>query len=215
MKGRIDWAYRRASYFGSLDTKTRILNRVSGTVRRSSVEQAMEDGSPLAVPADELDPLLDEQRLRRWGRVHPSMMGGEYLPEIVPGEIEIARIELQSVTADVISIRALEGAGGIDYSVVDEHESEYNVAIPHSPHPLSMRQVVQQINRSYAEGDHWCERLGVPLGVIAMNLEYEADPDTMLSFVTVRSDFYPQLENYFDRLCTRYVLRRMIDRDAS
>src|SRR5512135_2815800 len=106
MKGRIDWAYRPASYFGSLDTRTRILNRVSGTVRRSSVEQAMEDGSALAVPADELDPLLDEQRLRRWGRVHPSMMGGEYLPEIVPGEIEIARIELQSVTADVISIRA-------------------------------------------------------------------------------------------------------------
>lgn len=38
-----------------------------------------------------------------WG---PSWMGGEYLPDSEPGEVEIARIVLQSTTMDVFSIRA-------------------------------------------------------------------------------------------------------------
>jgi hypothetical protein len=32
-------------------------------------------------------------------------MGGEYLPDYEEGDVEIARIELESTTADVISIR--------------------------------------------------------------------------------------------------------------
>src|SRR5882724_6852578 len=40
------------------------------------------------------------------GKIHPSFMGGEYLPDYAEGELEIARIELESTTTDVISIRA-------------------------------------------------------------------------------------------------------------
>jgi len=38
--------------------------------------------------------------------IHPSFMGGEYLPDYRRDEIEIARIELESTTSDVISVRA-------------------------------------------------------------------------------------------------------------
>ena len=37
--------------------------------------------------------------------IHPSFMGGEYLPDCGEDETEIARIELRSTLADVISIR--------------------------------------------------------------------------------------------------------------
>ena len=208
MSRRVNWAYRPASYVGSLDTRTRILNRISGTARRRGAEETMDDGTALAVPADVFDPLLDDERLRQWGRVHPAMMGGEYLPEIAPDEIEIARIELQSVTGDVISVRAREEHGRFAYSIADEYQTEFNVAITHDRRRLSMRQMVWLINRSYGEGDERSERLGIALGIIAMNLDNDADADSMLGFVTVRSDFYPQLENYFDRLCNRYILWR-------
>lgn len=39
-------------------------------------------------------------------KFHPSFVGGEYLPDYKANEVQIARIELQSTTTDVISIRA-------------------------------------------------------------------------------------------------------------
>ena len=60
-----------------------------------------------------------------WGRLHPSNMGGEYLPLLRKGEVEIARISLQSVTADQISIRARRLSKRIGYRIVDEYEMGY------------------------------------------------------------------------------------------
>jgi len=49
--------------------------------------------------------VLDEETRIRIGKIHSSFMGGEYLPVYGPGQIEIARIELESTTSDVISVR--------------------------------------------------------------------------------------------------------------
>jgi hypothetical protein len=35
------------------------------------------------------------------GRLHPSFMGGEYLPDRRDTEVEIARINIDSTTSDV------------------------------------------------------------------------------------------------------------------
>jgi len=40
------------------------------------------------------------------GAIHPSFMGGEYLPGYRRNEVEIVRIELDSTTSDAISLRA-------------------------------------------------------------------------------------------------------------
>ena len=61
--------------------------------------------------SDQLDPTLLADRLEPedrdgLGRIHPSFMGGEYLPRYEGSEAEIARIELASTTSDVISVGA-------------------------------------------------------------------------------------------------------------
>ena len=47
------------------------------------------------------------------------MMGGEYLPRIESDEVEIIRIDLQSITSDAIELRARRADGQIYYRVVD------------------------------------------------------------------------------------------------
>ena len=51
-------------------------------------------------------PSLTEDERNRFGAIHPSFMGGEYLPDCNPSETEIARVKLRSTTQDLISIRA-------------------------------------------------------------------------------------------------------------
>jgi len=49
-------------------------------------------------------------------------MGGEYLPPFLHDETEIARISLESTSADQITVRAQRLPDGIAYRIVDEYE---------------------------------------------------------------------------------------------
>jgi hypothetical protein len=51
-------------------------------------------------------------------------MGGEYLTNQDEGEVEIARIEIASTTADVTSVYARRDGTKIHYRVVDEYRGE-------------------------------------------------------------------------------------------
>ena len=83
------------------------------------VRALVEAGSP--VP-DGLDAaVLDKAMREAWGAIHPSHLGGEFLPRLRKGEVEIARISLRSVTADQISLRARRLVGRIGYRIVDEY----------------------------------------------------------------------------------------------
>jgi hypothetical protein len=55
------------------------------------------------------------------GRLHPSFMGGEYLPDRRETEVEIARINIDSTTSDVTSVYAKAGKDRVLYRVVDEY----------------------------------------------------------------------------------------------
>lgn len=50
------------------------------------------------------------------------ILGGEYLGELRVGEVEIARVSLESVTADQVSVRARRDGSKIRYEVDDEYE---------------------------------------------------------------------------------------------
>jgi hypothetical protein len=71
---------------------------------------------------------LDEEARRSLGQIHPSFMGGEYLPNYRRHEVEIARIELQSTTSDVISLRARGTGLRIKYRLVDEYQTDFGRA---------------------------------------------------------------------------------------
>src|SRR5207245_204761 len=91
---------------------------------------------------------LNEEARSRLGKIHPSFMGGEYLPDYANGEVEIARVELQSTTSDVISIRARKEGKTIAYSVADEYETEFPVSPRSSAKPLSLEQVIDLIDNA-------------------------------------------------------------------
>jgi hypothetical protein len=67
--------------------------------------------------------LPDEHRLAL-GRLHPSFMGGEYLPDRRDTEVEIARLNIDSTTSDVTSVYARLGKDRINYRVVDEYDGD-------------------------------------------------------------------------------------------
>jgi hypothetical protein len=72
-------------------------------------------------------------------------MGGEYLPGYRRNEVEIVRIELDSTTSDVISLRARpigREQPRIAYSLVDEYETEYGIRPPRTARPLTLNQLI-------------------------------------------------------------------------
>ena len=110
-----------------------LLSRVKGTARRKMLATAVDEDC-----LNELHPLftrisLDQEERRARAAAHPSFMGGEYLPDFEEGEIEVARIDLRSVTADAISIRLRRLPIGFAYRVVDEYMDENENGLLESP----------------------------------------------------------------------------------
>src|SRR5690349_18698202 len=107
----IDLTFRPPTYFGPIPAETHLLAHVTGYERRGFIraQLASDDDDPML---DLLKGLfgLDRESL---GRIHPALMGGEYLPPFREEETEIARISLASTTADQISVRARRVSDGI------------------------------------------------------------------------------------------------------
>ncbi len=117
---KIDQGYRPDRYFGPANLETHLLSTIKGAERRSLVASRLRNGN--ASFADGLaEPSLPEDLRASWGAMHPAMMGGEYLPDRRVGELEIARITIQSTTQDVTCVYASPGRDRIRYRVVDEY----------------------------------------------------------------------------------------------
>ena len=107
---------------------------------------------------DEL--LKDLTRLRskkRMGQIHPTFMGGEYLPNYRRQAVEIARIRhitLGSTTSDVVGLRAQPSGSRIKYHVVDEYQTEFVLLQRTSSRPFSLRELIRFLNSvEHPEGD--------------------------------------------------------------
>src|SRR5450759_355419 len=136
-----------------------------------------------------------------WGRLDPSNMGGEYLPPLRKREVEIARISLASVTADQISVRARRSGKRIGYGVVDEYESGYICRPAGSTSTLSLRELIALM-------EHACEG-GSIIFPILNNLEGGSSTLAELAaFITVTSDFYPDLAPYYRALTDAWLDER-------
>ena len=97
---------------------------VKGTDRRKMIRDYWNAGKLEELDEQHLLGSLDNEQRRNLGRLHPSFMGGEYLPNPLANETEIARIELESTTSDVISIQATSESSGFRFRIVDEYETE-------------------------------------------------------------------------------------------
>lgn len=184
----LDYQYRPASYFWPLDLATHLLATVKGAERRKHI-QGLIDAGRLDLLDDEVARAsLDRDVRAATGRIHPWFMGGEYLPDAMRGEVEIARVTLASTLQDVVSVRARKTKRRIRYRVVDEYGGETLSGRNErtSIRPLTLGQLVAFLDGAWSMKD-----------VVAMN-ELECSVDEMRDFVSVSSPFYPHLETHYD-----------------
>ena len=96
-----DLKYRPHSYWGPQDLETHYGARAKGELRRQAGLALLDEGI-----ADEgmLTSSLSDNERTAVGRLHPWFMGGEYLPDYMSNEVELARVTMKSTTMDVTII---------------------------------------------------------------------------------------------------------------
>jgi hypothetical protein len=160
--------------------------------------------------SDELlrDSLSDEARVSLGG-VHPTFMGGEYLPNYRRQEVEIARIALASTTSDVISVRARPTGSRIKYSLLDEYNTEFCLPQKTSCRPFSLRELIRFLDSVEQEDvDPSWNRFGFVLSSNQCNLDCGTDLETLRDFTSVSSDFYPELGSHYREAIEEWYLGR-------
>lgn len=195
----IDLDFTPKDYFRVHNLGERLPSDIKGQARRDLARSYAAKGED--PPAWLLAPELPDAIRREWGAILPSFMGGEYLPPVDKQEVEIVRISLASTTGDTISLRARRQGKRIAYSIVDENPTEdgYELEPKTSVAPLSMRRLVNML-------DCACIRGGAVLATVVWNLEdFVCNTDRMRGFVTVESDFYPELGRYYAARLTRLL----------
>ena len=138
----IDYAFQPESYWKDSTVLQALLRDVKGVQRRKMIIDYYENDSIDQLEDSFLQATLSEDQRQRLGLIHPSFMGGEYLPNCNEDETEIARIELESTLADVTSIRARRVDDEYRYSVVDEHGDTYNLFTETSLDALTLDELV-------------------------------------------------------------------------
>ena len=125
----------------------------------------------------------------------------DFLPEHQPGEVEIACIALASVMGDVISIRARRWGRRIVYRIVDEYGTRFRFRRRHSTQPLSMGGLIALIDGATGHLDG-------AMGLTSAYRDYNlvgCDADELVDFVTVTSEYYPELYAYYGEEAVEWV----------
>ncbi len=196
----IDYEQRPGSYWDDTDVLAALLRNVKGRARREMIRDYWKEGR-----LDELDPTLlkdslDDGEREGLGRIHRVFMGGEYLPDYKPGEVEIARIELRSTTFDVISIRARKSGRRIRYRVVDEYEGDFTLARETSYRPLSLGELIEFLDHS------WAQDLPGGLGLCYNELNAGSLGRAHLRhFTRLSSEMYPDLGRHYENVFIAWV----------
>ena len=136
--------YRPGSYFWARKLGIGLVSDVKGAERRKLIAQMIETNDHELLTPELLIHALPQTLREAQSRFHPTMMGGEYLPNRKEGEVEIARITIASTTQDVICVYAKEVGKRIHYRIVDEYEDQAQRANRRrtSIRPLTLEQLV-------------------------------------------------------------------------
>lgn len=186
----IDFDFRPHSYFGPQTLDAYLLANVKGAMVRDTLQTLSNEGR-----RDEVRSLLGADGIssditKALEKRHPMFMGGNYLPNMKDGEIEIARIRIDSTTCDITSVYARHDQGEIRYRIVDEYDGDTMEEATEmtSTHPLTLGELTDFFLTAW------------PLADCVIS-NFDNDLDGGLGFFTAESNFYPE----FDRLCRQRV----------
>jgi hypothetical protein len=177
-----DLDFRPASYFWPVTHETHVLAAIKGERRRQAIREAFDTNRLTELDEYYAVPVLREDDRRALGALHPSFMGGEYLPNRQETEVEIARINIDSTTSDVTSVYAKAGKNRIYYRVVDEYEGDTlnEKRTRSSKRPLTLEELITFF-----------------LGAWSLQAVLEGnqlDRDEAHDFTHPSSEFYPEFE---------------------
>jgi hypothetical protein len=206
-----DLSYRPRTYWEHDDAISAITANIKGTLRREMVvdvltaegaKRSLYEAAIGSLDSSFLESEAEPELKRSLGLIHPSWMGGEYLPDYLRGEVEIARVELKSSTADVYSVRARRATrtSRIRYRIVDEYPEygPWTVRIKSSALPLTFRNIVKLIDTARSAMTEVVPEEGnVTDGIRDYQILGGSDAEQAAEFVTFRSSVYPQLSAYY------------------
>jgi len=170
----------RPDYFKPTTPVETALRRIKGNMRRAMVLAATEEDGFDTIPGRWLTHDLSDVLKNQLGLQQPNYRGGEDLPDLLEGEVEIARVSLvDSVHGEVTSLRARKG---------DDDES-----------------ILLRIVDEYGDFEYTLEKdsFSAPrTAVEVLEIFKNSEPCACLSACEQRfsSDFYPDLDELADEL---------------
>lgn len=193
-----DLDFRPSSYFNFEDPISELLTNIKGETRRKWLKNTIQEGI-LTVPDFLLREGLKDGERNLLGRINPTFMGGEYLPDREEYETEIARIIFDSTTQDVFSIRARYSPTNITYIVVDEYNSIFNCISSNSTEPFTFGQFIQFLDSIYSEEFNSRGIFNICLAGIDPNDFVDLEHlNSYRNFLKGHSEFYPEFQNYVE-----------------
>ena len=213
----IDYQFRPESYWAPASNPLEAaLRNVKGRNRREMIRDYHEAGNLDQLGESLLADTLDEQGRKNLGLIHPTFMGGEYLPDYGRSEVEIARIELESTTSDVISLRARSAGSRIKYRLVDEYQTGFRLPQQTSSRPFSLGELVRFLD-SVEQVDNsepsWAQ-FGFVLLYNQCNLECGSDLEGLRDFTRVESDYYPDFGGHYAQAIEEWYDARLAEVSA-
>ncbi len=125
---------------------------------------------------------------------NPYVDIGEFLPKLKKGMVEIASIELASVTGDIINICACHKKEGIQILVEDEYLSKfigYKNHFTKIPNQGEIFNII--VEMGYEDND------GCPSCLFGLIEDNDLDNiNDIKDFFQIYSDFYPNLDELFE-----------------
>ena len=214
-----DWKFRPGTYWANTDNG---FATIKGEMRRRMIEDAFSKGEIDTLPASIFSDELSHGERHLTTSIHPSFMGGEYLPPYLASEVEIARVSLASVTWDVIAILARTGSDGlICYRIADEYqedeEGNYIIDPKSSRLPLTFGEIVCLMDNAVLKKDY---NLGYK-GLTTAWRDYNYDTtgpgkfelEELVNFVQVSSFFYPELGRWYEIEAAEWFTSHLVELD--
>lgn len=208
---RYDLNYRPRSYWVFEDHAQKALATVKGALRRESAALLLG-----ADPNAPIDPVLLDESLTPAERyslfaLDREAASGEFLPDLEPFEVEIARVHYNSTFRDVVSVRAKWLDSRIIYGVVDDFTDNGQAYVTwspsHSVKPLTMRELIKLMDTASKQPED--DPNGWFTGLIQGPCLYqyycesfERAPDfkKIRGFAFASSAFYTELSSWYEEV---------------
>ena len=178
-------------YFDELS----VLTNIKGQYRRVVIRQLISKGEAETIPNEYFSQSLPEAIIKELEEKSSRMASGEYLPDYLPGEIELARIIYDTINLEIISIRVRNKGSKFLYRVVDERNTKFAHMPKTSSRPLTLKQLISLIDSINAPKDsYFSQRLKG--GDIQIILHPDGKAKLVHRF-EVESEFYPGLSRWY------------------